>query len=165
MKIWNYFPGYDSLYALSNEGDVRRAYKNGKVKTISPFLNNSGYPSVSLYKNRKRKSFCIHRALAILFIPNPENLLEVNHKDGDKTNYSLNNLEWISHSGNIQHSYDNGLQRLPVGELNSASKLTEKQVLEIRALGKGNTLFLMKKYNVGRTTIKNIISRKTWKHV
>ena len=70
----------------------------------------SGYKMITLKKDKTQKCFSIHRLLAMHFIPNPNNLPQVNHKDGNKLNNELSNLEWCTMSYNIQHMYDTGLK-------------------------------------------------------
>ena len=88
--------GYDN-YEVSNQGYVRntdtgRVLKQGK--------NPNGYYFITLSKNGIGKSFKIHRLIGLYFIPNPENLREIDHIDRNKTNNSISNLRWISHSNN-----------------------------------------------------------------
>lgn len=94
-------------YAVSEYGDVY-GKKNNLLKHDVTY---DGYHRVTLYKNNKPKHYPIHRLVAETFIPNPENKPTVNHIDGDKSNNSVSNLEWSTHSENSQHAYDNGLNR------------------------------------------------------
>lgn len=99
----NNFPDYD----IYNDGKV---YSHKTNKFLKPFSNTDGYMSVNLIDvNGKNKNFKIHRLVAILFIPNPNNLPEVNHLDGNKENNNMCNLEWVTHSDNIKHAWDNRL--------------------------------------------------------
>lgn len=91
-------------------------YPDGRIfdiklnKNLSFQKNTDGYLCVTLRAdNNKRKTFRIHRILALCFIPNTENKKEINHKNGIKTDNSLSNLEWCSHSENIQHAWDTKL--------------------------------------------------------
>lgn len=92
MEIWKEIPGY-SNYTISNFGIVKY-----KKDTICNIFIKFGYPRVYLTANKIRKSNALHRLLAITFIPNPENKPTVNHKDHNKENFSLDNLEWATHS-------------------------------------------------------------------
>lgn len=85
-------------------------------------IRKDGYKSILLYKDGKYHHVLIHRIIAISFIPNPENKPCVNHKDGDKQNNNIDNLEWVTHSENTQHSFDNKLQIIGVGKNNHLSK-------------------------------------------
>ena len=90
-------PGYEGLYAATSCGKV---YSYRAKKFLKPTKNKDGYLRVGLCKDKKRKWYYIHRLIAEVYLPNPENLLFVNHKDEDKSNNCVNNLEWISHKDN-----------------------------------------------------------------
>jgi len=109
MKNYKSIKGYENLYEISNEGEVISLYF-GKRKVLKQGLMTSGYKIVSLKKNKKQKMFSVHRLLAGHFIPNELNLEQVNHKDGNKLNNLLENLEWCTRSQNIQHAYDTGIK-------------------------------------------------------
>ncbi len=100
-------PGFEH-YTIDELGVVINT-ETGKTKKNT--LGKVGYFYVDLYKNKKNKKMYIHRLLAQLFIPNPENKPEVNHKDGVKTNNSLDNLEWVTRSENTSHAYKIGLNQ------------------------------------------------------
>ncbi len=105
QEIWKDVQGYEGLYQVSNLGKVksfRGSCKFGKPKELllKPTLINSGYGVVTLYSNEKRKKFQIHRLVATAFIPNPMNLPCVNHKDENKLNNSVENLEWCTYEYN-----------------------------------------------------------------
>lgn len=92
-----YIPDYEDLYQIDTDG---RVWRNGvRIKQRITW----GYYGVTLCKNAKVKSFHIHRLVALTFIPNPNNLLQVHHKDGDKLNNHVSNLEWVSQKENIRH--------------------------------------------------------------
>jgi hypothetical protein len=96
--------GYEGLYRISSDGKVYSL--NGTKKT---YISNTGYERVNLWKKGKGKKYSIHRLVAIAFIPNPDNYKEVNHKDGNKRNNHVTNLEWCNASQNIKHAYSNNL--------------------------------------------------------
>ena len=99
---------YEGKYCITQHGDV----VNTKGKTLAPVVNKkTGYKSVSLWKNNKGSSKTIHRLVALTYLPNPNNLPEVNHIDGNKLNNQVHNLEWVTSSGNTQHAYDIGLAK------------------------------------------------------
>ena len=91
------------MYQVDTNGIVYA--KNGKPLKYS--INHNGYCIVNFYVNHKRKGFAIHTLIALTFIPNPDNLPEVNHKDGDKHNNCVNNLEWCTQAYNINYSIEN----------------------------------------------------------
>lgn len=94
-------------YRIDKDGNIF----NRHGKSISVHLSNSGYKYVCLKITGKSVGRFIHRALAIAFIPNPEGKEFVNHKDGNKLNNKLSNLEWCTRSENVQHAYNTGLKK------------------------------------------------------
>lgn len=114
-------PNFEGIYEISKEGVIRSIDrtiegKDGvlyprKGRTIIPSPNKKVlYPQVSLWKDGKGTSYYVHRLVAQLFVPNPLNLPEVNHLDGNRLNYISTNLEWCSSSENSQHAADTGLR-------------------------------------------------------
>lgn len=77
---------------------------------MHPSVNEKGYLSVEFIKDGKRKRFKVHRLVAMEFIPNPLNRTEINHIDGNKSNNSVENLEWSTRSDNLKHAYATGLR-------------------------------------------------------
>lgn len=111
------------------------------------------------------KSVLVNRVVALRFLKNPNNLPQVNHIDGDKENNALSNLEWSSGSDNERHAHRNGL-KTGRGSQNSNAKLSADQVIEIRRLALTKPITeLMEQFDVARSTLNNIITRTTWKHV
>ena len=123
-EIWMPIKGYEGLYDVSNLGRVKRlerttensgtysGYSTFKELILKPRENKKrhGYYEISLKKNKKEKRFKIHRLVALTFIPNPDNKPEVNHKDGDKSNNCVDNLEWVTSKENKKHAWETGLQ-------------------------------------------------------
>lgn len=128
---------------------------------LIPYEKN-GYLAVNLYKDGKCKHYYIHRLVAQTFIDNPDNFREVNHKDCNKHNNNVSNLEWCSRRENLQHSYDHGLKR--AGEKHGCHKLTEEQVKEIRC-SKLSQKELALKYGISLSNINAIITHRIWKEV
>lgn len=141
-EIWRDIVGYEGLYQVSNLGRVRsldrkhEMYQHkkkqlverkikGKIIRINKRVN--GYLFVVLYKNGEGKSKNVHRLIAEAFIPNPNNLPQVNHKDGNKCNNTIENLEWCTASYNVKHAFDNGLKFV-----------SEKQIEFMKKLGKNS---------------------------
>ena len=110
---WRTIEGYEGLYEVSNLGRVRSLdmyvkcgygnYRLHKGKVLSPTKDTNGYLRVVLSCNGKHKSITVHRLVAQTFILNPDNLPEVNHKDEDKTNNNVDNLEWCNRKYNINY--------------------------------------------------------------
>lgn len=89
-------------YEVNQNGEIRHRVRK---QILSPRKNSGGYGYVCFVINGKRKNFAIHRIVANAFIPNPNGYLEVNHKDYNRLNNKVENLEWVSSSQNKQHSY------------------------------------------------------------
>ena len=114
---WKPIPGYDGKYEVSSYGRVKSYKYNSDGRILSPGNNGSGYYFVYLCKDGKAKQRTIHRLVAEAFIPNPSNFLEINHKDEDKGNNHVTNLEWCSRGYNL--AYGTRLERIskPVVQL------------------------------------------------
>ena len=100
MEYWKQIKGYPHLL-ISRAGNVWSTTYN---RELHPFLTNRGYIRVCLSKDKTVKQVHVHRLVAEAFIPNPDNLPQVDHIDGDKTNNKVENLRWISHSENCRKS-------------------------------------------------------------
>lgn len=101
-EIWKDIYGYEGIYQVSNFGQVRRLCKNDN-RIIKQEINR-GYKRVCLsYKNVK-KHFLVHRLVAFAFIPNPNNYPIINHKDENKLNNNVDNLEWCTHQYNLNYN-------------------------------------------------------------
>lgn len=120
-ECWKPVEGYEGLYEVSNLGRVRSltriavTYSNGGTQVRKGRIRcgtidkSTGYARLLLCKEAVQKSFNIHRLVAIAFIPNPYNKPQVNHKDGNKANNRVDNLEWCTVKENARHAIDTGL--------------------------------------------------------
>ena len=88
-------------------------YIRGEYHKLSQWIDNVGYYQVAFRIDGKRKYIRVHRLIAETLLPNPENLQQIDHIDGDKLNNKLSNLEWVSNATNTQRGYDNNLYHLP----------------------------------------------------
>lgn len=166
-ETWAWIKNYEGMYMESNFGRTK-SFSKGKVKILKPQINVHGYLTVHLFKNGKYTVRGVHALVAETFIPNPENLPEVNHIDGIKFNCHVSNLEWLSTADNSRHARRTGLFK--TGADSSRAKFTREQILEIRRtfiLGdeECGIRALAGKYGVGRSTIKRIINREVYKNV
>ncbi len=118
-EIWKDIKGYEGLYQLSNYGRVKAlekyvtrrkcGIKHFPEIIMKPTSDKDGYLSITFNVHNKAKTFKVHRLVAQAFIPNPKNKPQVNHKDGNKKNNHVDNLEWATESENIQHAYKTNL--------------------------------------------------------
>lgn len=129
MEIWKPIPNYEDLYEASSEGRIRskegkvtyshwrgrirkRVWKSRILKEKNKNGNcGRGDKRVDLWKNRKNKTFLLHRLIAETFIPNPLNKPCVNHIDGNFRNNRVENLEWVTFEENSNHAFDNDLAK------------------------------------------------------
>ena len=96
--------GYEGLYAITSRGKIW-SYRSNKF--LKPYKSNKGYLYVKLFKNGIGKAYSIHRLVALNYIPNPENKEQVNHKDENKENNCINNLEWMTNYENCHYGTKN----------------------------------------------------------
>lgn len=116
-------------YMISERGEV---YSIKRKKIMKTFKDSSGYMRISLVKNNKKHTKKVHRLVAEAFIQNKHNKPQVNHINGIKDDNRVVNLEWCTESENQKHCYKIGLRKKFKGEGNPNSKLTNKQVDEIK---------------------------------
>lgn len=106
QEVWKPIKGFEGIYEVGSKGNVRNA--NGRP--LKPFVIPQGYLMVELFHSYKRTHARVNRLVAEAFIINPDNKTEVNHKNGDKTDNRVGNLEWVTKSENMIHAYRSGLQ-------------------------------------------------------
>lgn len=119
MEIWKDIEDYEGIYQVSNLGRVKSLARtvymtDAKIRKtrdtlLSQHVNEKGYLHVSLTKNGKTRTKRTHRLVAQAFLKNPENLKEVNHRDGNKENNEASNLEWVTRKENVEHAITSGL--------------------------------------------------------
>jgi hypothetical protein len=174
MEIWKDISEKPN-YQISNKGRVKSKHRvitrsNGakqtvKERIIKTYFDSNGYERAVLQHGKKTKQFAVHRLVAMAFIENKEGKPFVNHIDGNKTNNTLSNLEWVTKSENERHAFMIGLKCLK-GENHNQSKLTEAQVREIRSKKGVNTYeALAKEYGVTKSAISSILNNRTWNHL
>lgn len=162
-SVWKDIKGYEGCYQVNDVGEVR-SLKSGEPKVLKTTLAGRGYKSVCLCMNGHSTRTYIHRLVAETFLDNPENKPTVNHKDGNKLNNHVDNLEFMSYSENNQHAYDTEIHDR--GERHYRARLTETDVAYIKSQGKHTTFQkIADQFGVSRATIRDILVGKTWKAV
>ena len=178
MEIWKPIPNF-SRYEASNFGRLRSLnYKNSKkVKVLQPALSPDGYLKTMLLNDEgKYNSWTVHLFVCLAFFGEKPEGKEVNHKDGDKTNNHIDNLEYVTRSENILHGFKLGLHKPKKGSTNGSAKLKEQDVLDIRefvedAKKRGVRYYgrkkLAQKYGISESHIKDIVSKRrgVWSHI
>lgn len=173
QAIWKPIPIFNGSYLINGIGEVKSVtrivkYSNGRKRIhygqcIKQSMHR-GYKVISVY----RKQYSIHRLVAKTFLSIHEfNGAVVNHKDGNKLNNSVSNLEWCTQKYNDDHATKNKLKHHAKGEKNGCAKLSETEVLSIRMLvNKGDRQSeIADRLSISRATVCNIIKRKTWAHI
>lgn len=176
-EFWKDLVGYEGLYQVSTLGNIRSIdriekcgsfFRHRKGKVLKQVINRGGYCQVTLTKDGKGCSKEVHRLIAKTFIENEYNLPEVNHIDCDKTNNSVDNLEWVSREDNTKHAMEHDLK--PHGDKHKSSKLKQSQVDWIREHydsndERYNTEAMTKLFGVSRSTIRRVVLNESWKLV
>lgn len=122
MEQWRDIDGFEGMYQVSDLGRVRSLERTVKMvrygkeydmhhkgRILKTIVMKDGYESIQIFKDSKHHTYKVHRLVAKAFLPNPDNLPEVNHKDGNKCNNTSENLEWCTRGHNIRHAFKNGL--------------------------------------------------------
>ena len=170
-EVWVDVVGYEGFYKVSNIGRIRSFVRGGRLGCVlKQCTHRQGYKEVRLTINKKGKMFLVHRLVADAFIPNPDNKETVNHKDGDKANNRVENLEWATINENIAHAFRTGLREFPEArrqELYNGRKLSKQDVIDIREeFSNGSTQKeLAEKYCVSTVHICKIVNNKIRTHV
>lgn len=174
-------PGWEGLYEVTSTGRVfampravvdrleRTRWLPGSERTPTP--DGKGYLCVPLYRNNHGTNTRVHRLVALAFLgPPPTDRHEVRHLDGDPTNNNVSNLAWGTPEENHADQIRHGRWKQPPtlrGEDVAQAKLTEAQVLEMRALyaAGARQVDLAERFGVRQITVSAIVRRKTWKHI
>lgn len=150
--------------------DARGVKHSARELTICYGLSPKSYPSVYGAVSGVRFGLLVHRLLAECFIPREPGKEFVNHKDGNKANFDLENLEWVTAKENVRHAIENGLTITPTsgpGMASPAAKLTDQDVIAIKLrLAAGESpASISQNYPVGRSAISEIKAGRSWSHV
>ena len=159
--------GYEELFSITEDGQIwsKRSSRFLKLNILNGYLAH-----VTKIGGREGKNVVLkaHRLVAKAYVSNPENKPYVNHKDGDKLNNHVSNLEWCTAKENSQHAYDTGLAKAASGADSPCAKLTAEDVLFIRAHYKPynreyGTRGLGRMFGVDHSVISDIINNKKYK--
>lgn len=159
--MWKQIRNYN--YEINEQGIVKNI-RTGKIR--NSFKRRDGYIGIQLYIG-KVVNFQLHRLLAEVFISNPENKKYVNHKDSNRSNNSLDNLEWVTLKENVIHGYKYG-NASNVGSSNGFSKLNEEMVYEIKKKRFEENMSykqLADAFDVSYSCISGILQNRNWTHV
>lgn len=182
MEEWRPVKGFEGSFEVSNIGRIRSITRvvprpgirgnltvQGRPMRTPISKHYGGYKSVCFNQYddkgvRHVRHYLVHRLVAEAFIPNPENKPEVNHKDGNKLNCDVSNLEWVTHKENLKHACNTGLHTPNLGEQHGRHILTETDVLTIRTLLANGVpaVDIAKQYGVSNGTIYDIKHRRNW---
>jgi hypothetical protein len=165
QSSWRRIPGCKGAYKISRSGKVKSVTKTivtkdgrtvtyyGKILKLTP--SDNGYLTVKLYGKRKRTA-AVHVLVATAFVPNPDNLPEVNHKDLDKTNNHYSNLEWTTKVNNIRHG-----RQLGAFAGRATSRKLVNRVKKLR--GQGLLQWqIAKKVKLNQSTVCRMLKGRTW---
>lgn len=171
-------PGFGNYYQVDENGNIksisriiphqRLGQKRVNERILKQRIDRNGYHLATLAYMGDAFVKMVHVLVALAHIPNPFKKPFINHKDGNKSNNNISNLEWCTQSENTLHAFKNGLMVMPRGEKNHSSKLTEKEVVEIKSLlskGEITQYKIAKLFKVHKVTIFDIKHGKTWTHI
>ena len=157
-EYWKDIPNYEGLYQVSNLGRVKRIFVNDKTRNqysynkeeiiLKPQQNGNRYLWNKIYKNKKPKKYYIHHLIGNAFLPKQENETEINHKDKNKQNNAVSNLEWCTHKHNMEHGKGTFIIYVPKSteliifkSINDCAKYLNIDARHIRKYRKGHLLF------------------------
>lgn len=174
-EVWLPVLGYEKYYKVSNFGRVKTLVRHGErghrfnsyESIVKLCVCATGYYVSGFNKDKKTSTKKTHRIVATAFIPNPLNKKCVNHKDGNKLNNHVSNLEWATHAENNKHAYDKGLKVAARGQLSSNGKYTEDQVRQAKTLFKHGMKpkEIEKIIPIGAGALRGIVYGANWKWV
>ncbi len=163
QRRWEYIflDGKRSMYRISDHGEIWSDYVN---RPMNPAPNSDGYMTTVLVHDGKKYTVGIHRLVALAFIPNPDGLPEVNHKDGNKRRNEVENLEWVTHQENMIHANDTKLRSHIIGTENPNNKYSESVIRAACELLSQwwRPVDVAKELGIPDDVVKTIIAGKNW---
>ena len=157
-------------YTVRVDGKIisYKGYTSSKPIVVKSINGPHGYQKVNISMHGKEKLISVHRLVAEAFIPNPDNKPEVNHKDGNKKNNAVWNLEWVTSKENIAHAYRTGPRKGMKGDDHPCRKIssdTARWICELLKTGKYSYKEIAEKTNATYTIVKKIKTRERWREI
>lgn len=178
METWKDVSGFEGKYQVSNLGRVKSLARTRnkhhypeKILNTTHRLTKDGYARVTLRDDFGiNHEYRVNKLVALTYLPNPSNKETVNHKDGNKLNNEVTNLEWATRSENMKHAYRHNLKKPMQGQENANAKLSDDEVRQIRKSyirqsKTYGTVALARKYGVTPRVIGQIVRRISYKNV
>lgn len=166
-EIWKDIPGYEEYYQISNHGRIKSLNRIScqnhiiEEKIRKATLDQDGYYKIILTVNGNVRSFFVHRIVATVFIPNVDNLPQINHKNCIKIDNRVENLEWTTSSENILHAFHMGVKNQK-GEKNNSSKFRDVDIMGMKEMynKNKNKEEIIKKFNISKSYLTRILKNK-----
>lgn len=161
IEEWKDVPNYEGLYQVSNFGRVKSFRKSSKFRCqseyiLKPNVASHGYAEVTLYNKTVRRKFLVHRLIASVFLPNPNNFPQINHKDENKLNNAVNNLEWCS------AEYNNAYGTARIRKIDTVSIPVEQTTYDGKVIAiYRSTRLAAEILDIPRGTLKSAITKHT----
>jgi hypothetical protein len=169
MEVWKDIAGYEGLYQVSNMGNVKtmpRLHRTDRPyvkqeRLLNPPINVTGYKQATLYKDKKGVIHSVHKLVATAFLERQPHDQVVNHKDGNKQNNHVENLEWCTYGQNQSHAIRTGLIKMRRGQAFIDARVAQEKrpAIYARYLAGESRANLAKEFGVVRQTISNIINK------
>lgn len=159
--LYKEFP-HNPLYIIHEDGNIFSVKLNRFLKGS----DHQGYTRYKIFIEGERKSLLGHRIVAMTFLPNPDNLAEVNHIDGNRSNNNLSNLEWVSREGNQQHAFRTGLNSNK-GSKNGKAEMDEttSRQMYLELLSGKTILEVSKEFGYSKSSLSKLKAKVTWAEI
>lgn len=182
MERWDHIKDFEGIYMISTHGRVKRLaqndvvrknqykefYRNYEESAIVASNDTHGYPQVRLQWGGRVRVARVHRLVAETFLPNPDNLPQVHHKDHARDNPCLDNLMWVDNDTNQRFSYEETDRQWLKGTSHGMNKYTEQQVKDVYLLaisGEMSQTEIGEMFDMPQITVSNIKTKKTWREI